>query len=356
MAKINFVTSWNRECGIAATSRLLVDELNKHEDIKVNICAVKKSGSKNPFYFLKLLKNIQKDQITHIQYHSDLFGPFIPNFSLSYFPLVIFFLKFWRKNKIITTAHEIDSNSVIDKLVIKFLDLSDKLIAHNSNLINSMEESGVKKDKLSLIPLGTLKSKIIDKKLCKNMLGVSNKKILTIFGFIGLNKGHDLVIDILPELGEDYILIIAGVSKTKEQIEYKNILKDKISSAKLENNVKFFGFVDEEKLTVVANATDIFLYPYRWIVSSAALNIALSYQVPTITSDLNYFKEIKNEYNCIELFKSENKRDLLEKIKGLINSGEKQDHLKEKCRYFIKKTSWEFVGDKTRKLYLELIH
>lgn len=356
MITINFITSWNTECGIADTTKLLVDELKKYDDIQINICPVKKSGPKNPFYFFKLLKNIPKNQITHIQYHSDLFGPFIPDVSLSYFPMVISLLKFWRKNKIITTVHEIDSNSMIDKIIIKFLNFSDKLIAHNSNLINSMENCGVKKGKLFLIPLGTLQSKLLDKKLCKNMLGAADKKILTIFGFIGLNKGHDLIVDILPELDKNHILVIAGAPRTKEQIKYQHLLEEQIFNARLQDRVKFLGFVDRKQLPVVAGATDIFIYPYRWIIASAALNIALSYQIPTITSDLNYFKEIKREYSCIELFKSENKQDLLEKICGLLRSTEKQEHLKEKCRYFNKKTSWRTVGNKMRELYLELAY
>lgn len=355
MIKINFITSWNIECGIAETSKFLVNELEKHGDIQNNICPVKKSGTKNPFYYIKLLKNVGENQITHIQYHSDLFSPFIPGFSLCYFPMVIFLLKFWRKNKIITTVHEIDPNSMLDKLNIKFLSLSSKLIAHNRNSINSMEKNGIKKEKLFLIPLGTSESKIMDKTFCKNKLGIADKKILTIFGFISLNKGHDLIIDILPELDEDCILIIVGTSSNREQIEYRHLLKDKIASAGLQDRVKFLGFVDEKKLPVVANATDIFLYPYRWIIASAALNTAISYQIPTITSDLDYFKEIKKEYDCITLFKSEDKQDLVEKIRGLLSSDEKREHLKEKCMYFNKKTSWKSVGDKTKKLYLELM-
>jgi len=162
MIKINFITSWNAECGIAETSRFLVNELEKHEDIQTNICPVKKSGPQNPFYYIKQVKNIGKNQITHIQYHSDLFSPFIPGFSLGYFPMVIFLLKFWRKNKIITTVHEIDPNSMLDKINIKFLNLSNKLIAHNRNSINSMEKNGIRNDKLFLIPLGTSESKILD--------------------------------------------------------------------------------------------------------------------------------------------------------------------------------------------------
>ncbi len=354
MITINFITSWNTECGIADTTKPLVDELKKHDDLKINICPVKKSGVYNPFYFFKLLKNIKKNQITHIQYHSDLFSPFIPHTSISYFPVIISLLKLWRKNKIVTTVHEIDSNSRIDKVIIKFLNLSDKLIAHDTNLINSIEKCGVKKDKLFLIPLGTSQGKLLDKTSCKNKLGVANKKILTIFGFIGLNKGHDLVIDILPELGEDYILIIAGDAQTKEQIGYKNLLKEQISSAELQDRVKFLGFVDEKQVPTVAGATDIFVYPYRWIIASAALNTALSYQIPTITSDLDYFRQIKKEYCCIELFERENRQDLLEKIQGVLRSSQKQRYLKEKCTYFNKKTSWSAVCDKTKQLYLEL--
>ncbi len=355
MTKINLITSWNIECGIADTTRLLVDELKKYDDININICPVKKIGSRNPLYFFKLLKKIQKNQITHIQYHSELFGQFIPHFSLSYFPAVIFFLKFWRKNMIITTVHEVDPNSAVDKLIIKFLNLSDRIIAHNIRLINSMGENGIKKEKLSLVPLGSSKSKKRDKKWCKNKLGISKKTVLTIFGFVSPNKGHDLVIDILTELGEECILIIAGGTKNKEQIEYINSLKAKISTLQLENRVKFLDFVDEKELPIVACASDIFLYPYRWIVASAALNLALSYEIPTITSDIDYFKEIKNEYHCIELFKNDDRDDLLQKIYGLLESAEKQKYLQNKCRYFLKKTSWTAVGGKTRNLYLNLL-
>jgi len=356
MNKINFITSWDIKCGIADTTKSLVDELEKYDDFEFNVCPVQKLGSRNPIYFFKLLKNIQKNQITHIQYHSDLFGPFIPNFSLSYFPMIIFLLKFWRKNKVITTVHEIDSNSRIDRLLLKFLNLSDKLIAHNNKLIDSMNERGIKKDKLFLIPLGTSKGKLMDKEWCKNELGVTKNTVLTTFGFIGPNKGYDLIIDILPQLKEDCVLIIVGGSQNKDQNRYKNFLKEKISSTKLENRVKFLDFVEEEKLPVIANATDIFLYPYRWIIASAALSLALSYEVPTITSDLDYFKEIKREYDCVDLFKNRNRNDLLEKIQRILDSEEKQNHLKEKCKHFLEKTNWKVICDETRKLYLDLIY
>ena len=94
-------------------------------------------------------------------------------------------------------------------------------------------------------------------------------------------------------------------------------MENQVLSLGLENRVKFFNFVDKKDLPVIASATDLFIYPYRWIVASAALSLGLSYRVPTITSDLSYFKEIKDRYDCIELFETGNNKIYLLKLSKL---------------------------------------
>lgn len=83
--------------------------------------------------------------------------------------------------------------------------------------------------------------------------------------------------------------------------------------------------------------------------------MALSYNIPTIASDLEYFKEMKDEYGCIELFEQGNKEELIEKIEDLLNNKTKQDYLKSKCREFYKKTSWKAVAKKTSEIYSDLV-
>ena len=109
-----------------------------------------------------------------------------------------------------------------------------------------------------------------------------------------------------------------------------------------------------DHLPVIASATDLFVYPYKWIVASAALSLGLSYRVPTISSDLSYFKEIQDKYDCIELFKTGNKQDLLIKIRQLLVDLDRQAYLKKKCEEFYYDTSWRSVAKKTNTIYSEL--
>ncbi len=239
--------------------------------------------------------------------------------------------------------------------MLKFLNISDKLIVHTKKLAEMLEKTGISNEKIIVIPIGTPKGKILNKKECKKRLGMGNKKVLTIFGFVHENKGHDLVIKILPKFSKEVVLLIAGGPRIKEHENYYNYLKEIASSLGVSDRIKFLNFVKEENLPIIFNATDIAIFPYRWIVASAALHLALGYRIPTITSDLDYFKEMKNEYDCIELFEKDNKGDLREKIQKLLSDKNRREYFKRKCDEFYRKTNWEIVAEKHRNLYLELI-
>ena len=350
---VNIITSQNINCGIADTSEQLINELNKCENIKINVIPITNTQSKNPYYFIKLLKGIKKGQITHIQYQPALFGLLpIPLVEVNYIPLVITLLKL-RGNSIITTIHEAGLNSWINHNILKYLNKSDKIIVHNNKMIEILNKEGIDENKMVEIPLGTSKAYLLNKDECKAQLNVSDKKIITIFGFISKNKGHDIIIEILPELDDNIILFVAGGARTEDQAKYKEFLIDKVKSLGVDNRVKFFDFVDTKDLPVIASASDIFIYPYRWIVASAALSLGLSYRIPTITSNLSYFKGIKDKYDCIELFENGNKQELLIKIKELMNNKERQSYLKKRCEEFYNKTSWKAVALETEKIYTE---
>jgi len=356
--KVNVITTWDIKCGIAAYSRFLKSELDKLDYIKINICPIEKPNSINPLYFIKLAKGAKRDcQIVHIQYQSSFFGrvPLIP-FSISYFPLLISILRLRIRSKVITTIHEIYLGSRIDKWrLLKFINLSDKLIVHSDKLLEILIKNGVPKGKIMLVPHGTLKGEILSKEECKRKLDVSNKKTLALFGFIHQYTGHDLVIDILPKLDESVVLLVAGSPRLKEHDEYYNFLQRKVLDLNLKGRVKFLDFVKEEDLPIVFNATDIAIFPYRWIIVSGALHLVLGYKIPTIASDLDYFKEIESKYDCIELFKKNDKQDLFKKLQGLLNNKERQDYLKRKGEDFYEETSWENLAAKTVNLYLDVV-
>lgn len=356
MFRVNLVTTWGIKCGIAEYSKFLVDELNKYEDIETKICAITKPDS-NALYFIKLLKNIENGQITHIQYQVSLFGHLKTSFFvMNYFPLILSILKFWKRNKIIVTVHEFYLNFEADMRSFKFLALSDKIVVHDKKTRELLEKKGIDKCKIAIIPQGTPKGKILDKKDSKKILNINNSTVLTIFGFVHKNKGHDLIVDILPRFNEDIVLLVAGEPRTKEHEKYYGSLKEKVNSLGLNNRIKFLNFVKNEDLPLIFGATDLIIFPYRTVITSAALPFALSHKIPALTSDLDHFKDIKKEYGCIELFERENKEDLFKKIGKLLDDNKRQELLKKKCEDFYEKTSWEKIAAQTVDLYSELIN
>ncbi len=354
--KVNMVSSWGIQCGISDTTQLLVNNLKKYDDISVRVCPITKPESRNPFYFLNLLNKVKKNEITHIQYQPGLFGYFpVPHLNYNYIALILLKLKFWKKNKIITTIHEIGTTTIIDGLILKILNLSDKIIVHDISLIETLKEAGFDGKKITKIPFGVLEADILDQNESKKRLGFQDKQIITIFGFISENKGHDLVIDIMPRLDDNTILLVAGGARNQEQQKHYNYLKDKVKQMKLEDCVVFLDFVKDDDIPIVASATDLFIYPYTWIAASAALNQALSYKKPTLTSDLDYFKGIKEEFGCIELFKKNNKENLFNKITEILDDDKKRAYLTRQCEKYYKESSWGAVAQKTKNLYYEML-
>lgn len=354
--KVNMVSSWGIKCGIADTTQLLVENLNKYDDISVEVCPITEPDSRNPLYFLKLLDKIGKNEITHIQYQPGLFGYFpVPHLNYNYIALLLVKLKLQKKNKIVTTLHEFGTTTLIDGLILKILNSSDRIIVHDVSLIKTLEERGFDREKITKIPLGVHASPVLDQAECKKVLGFPDKRIITIFGFLGENKGHDLVVDVMPRLDDDIILLVAGGARNQEQQEYYNFLKDMVKSMELEDRVIFLDFVKDEDIPLVASATDLFIYPYTWIAASAALNQALTYRKPTLTSDLDYFKGIKDEFDCIELFKNRDKEDLFNKITGIMNNPDKQAYLTKQCGIYYEKSNWEAVAKQTKDLYYAML-
>lgn len=365
--KVYMLTTWGIKCGIADYSSYLYHELDKLDCIDLNIVSINKPDSPNPFYFINLLRQIKDPDIVHIQYQRTMFGnvPLIGTIPKlkdiytfiilnSYFPLIISILKLWKHFNIVTTVHEFGIHSISERIVLRFLNLSDYLFFHENKTLKLFENAGINGKKLFKIPIGLPESEVFDKEESKQKYGVAGKRVLTIFGFLHENKGHDLIIDIMPELDNDVILLIAGEARIKEHEEYQQFLKDKVNELGLNDRVIFLGFVEDQELPVVFSATDIFLFPYRYIYASAALSFVFGYNNPILTSNIDYFKEFKEEYDCIELFDLNNRDDLLKKINEILNS-RKREYLIEKCENAYNELNWGKIAEKTCKAYLKLI-
>lgn len=185
------------------------------------------------------------------------------------------------------------------------------------------------------------------------MFGLQGKTVLTILGFVTPKKGADLVIPLLPKIDSNVQLVVAGGPQTEADSQFLEDLKKLAGQHHCSDKVTFTGYLPE--LAPILNATDIAILPYRSVTDSGVLHILISYRLPIIASDLNAFREINEDYGCLELFKSENPQDLLSKMQAILSDSNLRESLSTKCELMWNSTKWSGIAKKHVETYRELL-
>lgn len=355
-----YSTPMDGSCGIGIYTSDLSSRL-KDNNVEINHVTVDRD-KKNPLYYLGKALELSSADIVHVQYEYDFVGRY-PVIG-TYVPLFYSFLKLLsilRSFEIVTTMHGVwDSENppregLFPKLFVKtvnrfLLKCCDSFIALSEDIYNLLIKEGTPKDKVNIIPHGSRDPEFLDKAKCKEELGVNPEdNIVTIFGYIRPSgegtdvRGHDLFIEIAKSFPQ-YVFLVAGTWQTEHGKKYMEEL-ERIAP----DNVWFYGFVEDNDIPKIMNATDVMVLPYRRIKVSGVANFAMAYQIPTIASDLSYFEEIKNKYGCVETFEAEDIEDLVSKIMNLDNN--KVSRLIEGAKEFQKENSWSNAVKKHLELY-----
>jgi glycosyltransferase involved in cell wall biosynthesis len=362
---VNLVTAWNKRCGIFAYSVFLSAELRK--DTTLRIVEIPNNHVLSPYFVVLGAKTARSHALVHVQFAYGIFSnlKIWKGKRLSAFSAVLFYVGLALGDSyVVTTFHELMSkertggsaggalySKILNKLIIN---VSDLIIVHtkeNKKLMQTVYD--VEESKLKIVPMGILENPTFsNKNESKRKLGLSDKRIIVIPGFISEHKGHDLIIKILPQIDKDVQLVIAGGTRTDEDISYRNEL---IVLAKQLNCADRITFKDDFPISsTVLNSADIALLPYASASESMALRLLVAYQIPTIASDLPVFLEIYQDYGCMELFKTNDTKDLLEKTQSLLSDETKRRRLMEKCRIMWSATKWSSISAKLVETYMEV--
>ncbi|MBP9822426.1 MAG: glycosyltransferase family 4 protein [Candidatus Pacebacteria bacterium] len=97
----------------------------------------------------------------------------------------------------------------------------------------------------------------LDHKEFSQKYGLENKKVFLFVGALGYRKGIHLVLDIISKLKSAYPIkfLIVGSG------EYKKELDKKVQELSLESDVVFIPWIENDRLPIIYNSADIFLYP-----------------------------------------------------------------------------------------------
>lgn len=177
--------------------------------------------------------------------------------------------------------------------------LADELIVHSVSAQDAVVENyGIKRERIKVIPHGHYRSvygELPGKSVAKKKLHLDeSKKVILCLGMLRPYKGIEDLIEawrLLPgELKAGAILLIAGKAIDSDYLGNIEVLRADESSIRLDE-----GFIpDSELLNYIASADAVAL-PFRRILTSGSLLLAISYGRPVISPNIPLVKEVIGE-------------------------------------------------------------
>jgi len=216
-------------------------------------------------------------------------------------------------------------------------------------------------EKIVTIPHAVEKQKLMNKRLARKKLGLSQKNFYVLyFGFLSPYKGADFLVKAWKNVrGAKLILAGGGNPNHMADKKYARFVKNLISEAK-KMGVLTPGFVAEEEIPIYFSAADLFILPYKvFISSSGPLSFAFGYDKPTLLSQpLKGYSESKDMKQALneahlevnDLLFTLSKKDLAKKI-FWARKNENRKRLAQFSRLMKEKRDWSKISKK----YLEIL-
>ncbi|MEH1843267.1 MAG: glycosyltransferase family 4 protein [Nostoc sp.] len=254
---------------------------------KVGIELALPSLSSSTTFFLPLVILREKADFIHLHWLDPFF--IYPNqFNLLKLLIVVCQLVLLKSFgiKIIWTVHNLKNhesiNFIFDRIYsIVIAELSNAIITHCQVAKEQvLKEFSIRnKHKVYVIPHGNyidFYENKIEKATAREKLGLKHSNLVFLFlGSIRPYKGVFELIDTFNQLDSDKIqLVIAGRVHHDSQ-EITDILRQKIAN---DERIKFFpGFVPTDEIQLYMNACDAVIFPYRDILTSGGVLLAMSF-------------------------------------------------------------------------------
>lgn len=180
---------------------------------------------------------------------------------------------------------------------------ASSLVVHSEDE-RSRLEGLVPAHKVEVVPhFVEARSPLADRAAAREALGVTDRRVVTLLGYLTRRRGHRLVIDALRELPDDVIALFVGsVIEGREHVA--QALSEHAAAAGIAERVRFMGYVPDDQLDQVLAATDVALCPFERMAASGALATWISAGRPIVASDLAPFRELKAmQPDSLHLFK-----------------------------------------------------
>jgi len=207
------------------------------------------------------------------------------------------FRRAWR-GPLIATLHDVfDRPRIRDRWLmpevwsLRMLGRSaDRLIVHSEVEVERLRGI-VPAEKLRVIPHFVEERRLaLGPAEARERLGVADRRVVTILGFIYGRKGHKPTVEAIPQLPEDVLVVYAG-GPVAGRDKVLGVVKQRRRELGIEDRLRVTGYLSEEDLEAWISASHLALLPFRDLSASGSLSTWIAAGKPILVSDLPGFRE-----------------------------------------------------------------
>jgi glycosyltransferase involved in cell wall biosynthesis len=160
-------------------------------------------------------------------------------------------------------------------------------------IVCSSEEQGrlkpvVPESMVRVIPLFVeARPSLPDREAAKRELGLIDRKVVTLLGFIHRRKGHALLVEALNSLPLEYVAIFLGAPGAGPGCDaFVAQLRDRATALGVHDRLRITGYVDDSTLATYLAATDLAVCPFSRMSASSSLSTWISCRKPILASQI----------------------------------------------------------------------
>jgi D-inositol-3-phosphate glycosyltransferase len=285
--------------------------------------------------------------------------------------LLMLYYRFLGK-RVVLTVHNVNAgkrdskDTRLNRLTLRIqYRLTHHIFVHTDKMKSELiEEFGMQAARVTVIPFGinnAVPNTSLTSAGAKQRLGLRNdEKTILFFGRITPYKGLEYLIaafERVHALDQNYRLIIAGKPDRCE--EYWGGIQEIVREHVQKGQVLLKAiFIPDAETEVYFKAADVVVLPYRDIYQSGVLFLGHSFGLPVVAADVGSLRDEIVEGKTGFVFRPEDPVDLARAIEQYFASdlyADLNSRRGEICAYASERHSWDVVGQRTIKVYADLL-
>jgi glycosyltransferase involved in cell wall biosynthesis len=249
--------------------------------------------------------------------------------------------------------------SFYNKFVNKILSKADVIISPSESYIHSSKFLKKHQEKIKIIPNGIKIEEFelsYSKEYCRLKLDLPpDKDILLFFGYLSPYKSPDNLIRAFKNVikkNPNTFLLFAGSGIMMDELKRLSI------SLKIEDKVRFDGFVGKDLRPYYYKAADLFCLPSTLSTECHPLSIleSMASGTPVIASRIGGIPDIINDYVNGILVEPGNVINLSNSILSVLNDNLLKRRMEINCKKIIKDYTWTNISEMTEQVYKDVIN